>query len=150
MAEYCSAREIGIYGVQADAIASIAPVDQDAAIEAASDLIDSYLRAQFKLPLVAFGNDIKRAAAIISAYDLLSARGLNPADAGDDGLKARYDDVVRWLTAISKGTAVPQVTDSSSGAQSGVPSGGPRVSSNGSRGWQETTDSLGTAFTGRR
>lgn len=77
----------------------------DEAAEAATDLIDGYLRAgSVPLPLDSWGNDIRRAAAIIAGYDTVSVPvGYNPDAQGDDPWRKRYDDIIRWLERIADG-----------------------------------------------
>lgn len=149
MAAYCEIEELGRWGISADALEDVQDPDSDAAIAGASDLIDSYLRSRFTLPLVAWGDDLRRACAIIAVYDLMQTRGYNPAEPEDKQLEIRYRDVIRWLERISSGQAVPTVTDSSSGAQSGVSSARAQVVSNSQRGWYDR-DGNGGPFSGGR
>jgi phage gp36-like protein len=151
MASYCTRAELSQYGIAADALEDVSTTDQDASISGASDLIDSYLRQKFTLPLVAWGSDIRRACAIVAVYDLIAGnRGYNPATPGDDTLRLRYEDVLAWLKMIANGQVSPEATDSSSGAVEGVPppSGRVRFASNAQRGWS-TTGTRGP-FTGGR
>lgn len=87
----------------------------EAGLVASCDFVDSYLRGRFTLPLAAFGLDLTRAACIISAYDLLTGRGYNPANQGDDSsqLDKRYESIVSWLKMIARGEVTPVVTDGS-------------------------------------
>lgn len=78
----------------------------------ASDTADSYLRKRFKMPLVSFGNDIKRAVANIAQYELMARRGFRP-DAGQDQIIVkRNDDAVAWLRDVSKGLCECSAVDS--------------------------------------
>lgn len=118
--------------------------DRHEAIRGASRLIDSYLRSRFKLPLTQIGEDIRRACWTIAAYDLMSSRGFNPeSNAAQENLRRRYDDTIRWLERIADGRAVPDVTDSSSGAQEGVAPAGPRITSASQRGWSSRGSTSG-------
>lgn len=125
------------FGIRSGALTGIATGDQDAALEAASDLADSYLRARFTLPLAGWQDDLRRAVCNIAAYDLLSARGFNPDAGADVNVRARYDDAVRWLERIAAGQVTPDVTDSGSSGDegSGAAAGVARVFTNTSRGW---------------
>jgi phage gp36-like protein len=150
MAAYCSQTELSQWGVSSGALTGITPDELNAAIAGASDLIDSYLRGKFTLPLTAWGDDISRACAILACYDGLSVRGYNPGDPGDDQLQKRYDQVIAWLKGISSGTITPNATGSASGDTAGVPSSRAKVTSNSLRGWYESAGGSGGAFTGRR
>src|SRR5689334_16114345 len=70
----------------------------EAGLVAACDLVDSYLRGRFTLPLKSHGQDLTRAACIIAAYDLVTGRGYNPHNQGDDSsqLDKRYEATVSW------------------------------------------------------
>lgn len=150
---YCTRPELSTWGAPAAAFADIEPDTQDEAIKGASSLIDGYLSEQLNLPLVSFGRDIRRACAIIAAYDLITAsRGRNPEEAGDrDPLYGRYKSVIDWLKQVADGLQTSAV--GSPVASPVTPSlAGPTVTSNCERGWQGDTSSFGFggAFTGRR
>lgn len=93
----------------------VTDTEVDAAVEAAGGLIDSYIGQAttddgdplYEVPLEEWGQDVRRAAAIITGYDLISARiGYNAEQPGDDPFRKRYEDVIRWLEAIAAGDAV--------------------------------------------
>lgn len=88
------------------ALSGILVADQNAALEAASRVADSYLQARYKLPLTAWGDDLRRAVAIIAAYDLLAGRGFTPEGA-DEHVRLRYEDALRWLRDVSLGVVTP-------------------------------------------
>jgi phage gp36-like protein len=150
-AAYCTRPELSIWGAPAAAFASIEPDTQDEAIKAASDVINGYLEQRLNLPLISYGREIRRACAIIAAYDLISAsRGRNPEEAGDrDPLYDRYKSIMDWLKQVAEGLPTTAVG-------SPVPDptveivGGASVSSNRQRGWQSDVGCFGGAFTGRR
>jgi phage gp36-like protein len=136
MAEYCTVAEIAEGGVSDQALDGIPVEKQRARIRAASDLIDSYLRQRYTLPLQAFGDDIREACEVIAAHELIfGTRGASPDD--DSALSKRYDKKIRWLEQIAAGKVTPDITDSSPGAGAGpaVAPGKPRVISASSRGW---------------
>lgn len=105
----------------------------DVSLVAASQTADSYLGARYTLPLLAWGDDLRRAVCDIAAYDIATKKGF-----GLDGvvslLRVRYEDVIKWLTKVAAGTVVPTgITDSA------TPSSSTRsrasVGSNTPRGW---------------
>lgn len=147
MSAYCTVDELSDFGISEDAIGAIEAPKLDAAITGASGLIDSYLKGRFTLPLISWGSDLRRAAAIITVYDVIQTRGYNPnEDSEDDQLRLRYLDVIQWLRDIAAEKATPTVEDSAPGASQ---VGAARFVSNDSRGWQ-VPDGSGGAFTGRR
>lgn len=154
MAHYATLADLYTLGIPEPSLERIPEADRETGLVAACDMVDSYLRERFTLPLLTHGTDITRAACIIAAYDLMTANGLNPANAGDDStqLDKRYEGTIDWLRDVAKGLVTPVVTDSSptpsAGGASGLPAGGyvvaPRLSDDGcgyvvgpprSRGW---------------
>ena len=109
---YATRVDLERLALPAAALAGIPAADQDAALEAASDLADSYLRARYTLPLVAWEDDLRRAVAAIAAYDLMVRRGFSPTGA-DEQLRLRYEDALRWLERVAAGQLHPQIVDSS-------------------------------------
>jgi phage gp36-like protein len=133
---YGTPADLARFGLTADVLADIELGDQEAALDAASDLADTYLRAHQTLPLVRpYPLSLVRNVCIIAGYDLLSIRGYS-VQGNTDTWKDRYDAAIRWFEALSKGTvnfdiAVDQtpLTDD----------GGPQVSSDPPRGWRPRT-----------
>lgn len=105
MATLITDAELLAMGIASTALASITSGTRDQARAAASDLALSYVAKRYKLPLVSWGNDLRRAVAHIAAYDLLCARGFNPAAGSDDSIKQRHDTAVSWLRDVSRGIA---------------------------------------------
>lgn len=141
MARYADQTWLGRIGVKAEALASITSEAKDAALDAASDLMDSYFRVAFTLPLITWQDDVRRACAIIAAYDLLVVRGYNPSAGADVNFRLRYEDIMGapgrrgWLQQVAGGNAIPGVVDSSPGATEGENDDGPEVYSSSQRGW---------------
>ncbi len=67
-----------------------------AAIEDASQVIDSYLSGRYSLPLAAVPAPLKRVACDIARYYLYE-------DAVTEIVQARYDSAVKFLLALTKG-----------------------------------------------
>jgi len=131
--QYCTVAEVGTRGIAAAALEGVDPSELQAAISAASSTIDGYLRPKFTLPLVTWEDDISECCAILAGYAALSTRGYSPE--GDPAVKQRYDEKIAWLRDIAKGLVSPSVTDSAPNAEPGLPSSGPRVISQTSRGY---------------
>jgi len=133
---YCTIDQLQTLGVNAAALTKFTAPQKTVGIEAASRKIDSYLRAggRYVLPLIQAGTDLARCCAIITSYDLLSNKGLNP-EGTDENVRLRYKDELLWLADVRDGAVIPDITDSGTGAAEGVPSGGPRVVSATSRGY---------------
>lgn len=133
---YATTTDLARFGLPAAILASIATATQEAALEAASDVADSYLRARYTLPLTSYGDDLKRAVCNIAAWDLLSTRGYDPKAGNDEAVEARSDKAMAWLKDISAGRAAV-----SGGNTTPTPtrdtrvSSGPVTRSDSQRGW---------------
>lgn len=149
---YCTSADLSQYGIRAEALGNIADSVLTSNIAGASDVIDSYLRSRFELPLVTWGSDLTSCCAKIAVYEILRVRGFNSARPADETIKDAYDSAIKWLIDISNERAMPNVTDSSSAAQAGEVSGGGtvQISSYRMRGYSAVLPGLGGAFVGRR
>jgi len=113
MAAYATTDDLASLGLRLNAQAGVSPIAINTALEAASRLADSYLQARYKLPLSAWGGDLRRCVAILAAYDIMATRGFAP-DATDEHLRLRAEDATRWLENVARGLTTPVgVTDAS-------------------------------------
>jgi phage gp36-like protein len=111
---YATPSDLYRLALRAPALNGISSADQNQALEAASRVADSYLQARYQLPLAAWDYDLRRAVAIIAAYDLLSGRGFAP-EGSDEHVRLRYEDAIRWLRDVSLGVVTPVgIVDASS------------------------------------
>ncbi|UZX16554.1 DUF1320 domain-containing protein [Thermus sp. PS18] len=110
---YASRTDLHALGLPEAVLASIPEAEQEAALEAASALADSYLRTRYDLPLASWGRGLTRAVALIAAYDLMSRRGYDPTRPGQENLRMRYEDAIRWLEGVAAGRVDPGVVDAS-------------------------------------
>jgi phage gp36-like protein len=108
MASYASPADFQNYGLLTAALKSLTNAQVVAALNEASDEVDSYLAARYPLPLVAWGTTITKAACVIASWNLLSLRGFDPNNGIDQAVKMRYDDQIAWLTRVQKQMAHPQ------------------------------------------
>lgn len=120
---YATRTDLTRLGIRAGALSGVSTDDQDAALEAASDLADSYLRSRYTLPFTGYGDDLKRAVCAIAAWDLLSTRGYNP-QGSDEAIQTRQEQAIVWLKDVSAGRAAV-----SGGNTTPTPSRTSRVSS---------------------
>lgn len=132
---YAEQSDLAAFGINPNAVKNSDPTAISKALAAASRRIDGFLRPQFKLPLLAWSDDLREATCVIGMYTVMSVRGFNPENGADVNIRQRYKDQIDWLTAVSKGSVIPSVTDSSSGSAEGRPSARPRMTSSCQRGW---------------
>ncbi len=111
---YATRTDLDAMGYPSATLAGVSTTIQDAALDAASSLVDGYLVRRFTLPLSAWGDDLRRAVVHIAAWDLLCRRGFRPGDGADEAVRMRYEDAMSWLKDVSAGRVEPQgVTDAS-------------------------------------
>ncbi len=101
--QYASTADLANLGLVSAALANVQPGMQDAALVASSAVIDSYLESRYALPLVSWGSDLVRVASVIAAYDIMTARGYNPAAGTDTNIRQRYLDAL----AVKEGDQTP-------------------------------------------
>lgn len=113
MSSYATPASLVQYGINAAALQPFTTQQQQAALDAASSVVDGYLGSRFQLPLVSWGEDLRRTVAIIAAFDLMMSRGLDPNHQATQVLQQRYDSAVTWCRDIAAGRVTPAVQDSS-------------------------------------
>ena len=101
-----------------------------AQLEAASGFVASYLKAQFEMPLVRWGMEIRKATCSVAAWWIAVKRGYNPEAGADANIKAMYDEWKAWLEGVAAGDITPVLVDSTAGA-----AGQPMATSSSQRGF---------------
>lgn len=112
--QYATITDLNQIGILAQALANVPTQALTEALQAASAVCDSYLQDQYVLPLTLWGYDLVRATCAIAAWDALTVRGYSPQSQGDQNIYKRYQDAIKWLEEVAKGTKKPsQIVDSS-------------------------------------
>lgn len=132
---YATRTDLYRLGLRSDALSGVATADQDAALEAASDVADSYLRSRYTLPLTGYGDDLKGAVCKLAAYELMRARGYAPGAGRDESLKDSRDEAVSWLKDVSAGRAHVSGGNTTPAPTRHARASSPNVTSNRLRGW---------------
>lgn len=107
MAAYATQSDFASLGLPAKATAGIPSFDIDAALEAASRVVDSYIGSRYTLPLVTYDKAVTIAVCKIAAYELLSRRGFAAGVADGDMVERRYDQAMAWCRDVARGLALP-------------------------------------------
>lgn len=118
---YCDREQLARYGLPPKALSRFTTEEQDRGLEAASGVVDSYLRARYTLPIQRWGLELTRCVASIAAYDLMTSKGYDPNLAADEQLRLRYEDSLNWLKMVRKNEVDPGITDSKDPATPGRP-----------------------------
>jgi len=130
---YATPADFNRFGIRPEALPpSIHPRDKKAALSAASGRADSYLGARFRLPISAWGDDLRQAVCAIAAFELVASQvGFNPEAGHNMVLVTRKEDAIRWLEQVSRGHVTPAGIAETPPTTSSVS----RVKSNATRGW---------------
>jgi phage gp36-like protein len=111
MSRYATPLDMTRLALPPSALVGIPDVDQQAALDAASDIADGYLASRFSLPLQRpFPGDLVQAVCDLGAYLTMKRRGFNPE--GDSAITKGYDDAVSWLEGVSRNLITPMVFES--------------------------------------
>jgi phage gp36-like protein len=102
---YNSVAEYEARSIVTSALTGFSTGQKQTAIDQSAAIVDSYIGNVTTLPLSTFGEDVRGAEAKICDYELLSRRGYNPDGGGDANVRLRYEDALRWLEAIARGSA---------------------------------------------
>jgi phage gp36-like protein len=107
---YATQADFASLGLPSKATAGVATTDIDAALEAASRVVDSYIGSRYDLPLVTFDKSVTLAVCKIAAYELLSRRGFAAGAADAEGVTRRYEQAIAWCRDVARGLALPGTT----------------------------------------
>jgi phage gp36-like protein len=120
---YAVVRDIERLGIARETLAHVKTSDKVEALIAASDTADRYLCREFTLPLVSWGNDLRRMVTHVAVYDLMCVVGFQPEGA-DALIVKRYDDAMACFREVGEGDAcMPGIVDSDDGDSGGVSDG---------------------------
>lgn len=150
MAQYASATDLAAVGLPAAALLGISVAQQTQFLSEAGDLIDSFLRAQYQLPIAGglgppntFPGELTRCNITIACYELLVFRGFNP-DEYDTNWRQKWEDCMAWLKMLASGeVSISPLDDATPTVNEGAPAvrsnGNPRafagIEPNVTRGW---------------
>lgn len=118
---------------------------KEAACVEASKEADSYMRGRYRMPLLAWGADVKKNTAYIAIYNLCTALGFAPSAGADQNITKNYYSAVGWpdrpgsgwFPGIQRQAIHPDVTPSVDPVNDST-YGLPQVSSLPMAGWQRT------------
>lgn len=112
MPRYCTTTDLARLGLRSEALASIPLATQEAALDAQSSIASGYIASRKKLPLSAWGDDLKSVVARMAMFELLATRGYDPNAGSDEVLRLRFEDAMRWLRDFADGRVdAPDMVD---------------------------------------
>ena len=129
---YADRTDFARFGVQASATRNVPDASIDAALQAASAVLDSKFRARYSLPLLEWDMSIRIACCRIAALYVMGTRGYSQ-DAGlDVQIKELHDWAIDWADGVERQRTHPHVVE--------TPVATPRyefpqISSGAKRGW---------------
>lgn len=75
-----------------------------AAITAAESEINGYCEARYTVPFTTVPTIIKKMTVDITLYNLFARKGASMEGTRGESVQKRYDNAIRFLTSVSKGT----------------------------------------------
>lgn len=122
MSSYATLTDLDKHGIAA--LGSVDTTTQQAALDAASALADSYLNDRVDTPITSPSLDLVMAVVNVASWNLLCRRGFNPESVADSAVRMRYEDAIRWFEKVAAGSVTPACVK----AQADSPGiGGPMV-----------------------
>jgi phage gp36-like protein len=104
---YATTTDLTRLGLLGGALANVDSNAQTEALQYASATADSYFQSHYVLPILQWGYDLVGNVCAIAAWTLLAARGYAPQSQGDQNIRQRYEDALKWLDEVSKGIQSP-------------------------------------------
>ena len=106
--QYCTPLQLTLVGLPTEALDGVS-FDVESHIEAASAVVDSYLRGRYTVPLASpYPLEIVLATAVIAAWNIINVRGYDPENGTDRMIRVRYEDTLTgrpgqksWLQSIA-------------------------------------------------
>ena len=131
MPSYVNDSDLEQMGLPGKTLGGLSIEDRGSLLSAASDLASGYFKAQFTMPLLVWGDDLRSAIVDIASWKIMKRRGFNPEVGADIAIRQGYEDAISWLEDVAKGKVIPEITDSATTSAASSPA----VSSATSRGW---------------
>lgn len=107
MAVYVTEQEFLDLGLPIEALSKLTTQQIEAALSYASRFADSYFVKRYPVPLVTYGEDVKRIIIDIAQYDLMAYRGFRPGSGADEIIVKRRDDALDWLKLVARKEVEP-------------------------------------------
>lgn len=107
---YATLTDLVTSGLPATALGNLTVAQQQAALDEASEQVDSYYRGRYSLPLATWDSATTQATCRIAVYNLVFVRGYNPAVGADPAIRDRYVEAKDWLARVQRQAAHPNVT----------------------------------------
>ena len=120
---YATQQDLFNVGFPQTAIGPLTPTQINAALQDASDELDTYFRGRYgdgPSPLLAtWDSQVTCSVAKIAAYRLMRIRGFDPANGADDMFVKDRDEAILWCRDVQRQQAHPVVTVNSAAALKG-------------------------------
>jgi hypothetical protein len=103
---YCDPADISRFSLPERALDGITNSERVGACIAATDISDGYVGGAYKLPLVAWGDDLRAQTAKLAGAQLLRFRGVDPE--GPDAVVFQGEEkATEWLNRLANGRLSP-------------------------------------------
>ncbi len=120
MTAYAVLADLYAYGMPLVAMGSVLTATQQIILDGRNDYADDRMRARYKLPLQSpYPVSLKQNICMLAAWDILVARGYNPAAGADVNIATRGEMAMKWFDDVERQRAHPNVIEASGGNDPG-------------------------------
>jgi phage gp36-like protein len=143
MAQYATVTDMQNLGLPDVALVNVSSAVINDTLAKSSGTINSFMRAQYSLPLsTPYPDEVVWCCVCIASYRLMVWRGYNPHEF-DAEIRKRYEDCMDWLRMLARGEVALDADADATPAREGAPrvtgQGNPRIQAgvvtNALRGW---------------
>lgn len=110
---YAAQTDLENLGLPATALVDMGATQVAAQLQAASDFMDTFFAARYgrpNVPLATWDTTVTLTCARITAWYLMTVRGIRAGDTNWDLYRTGYTDAVEWLNKVQRQQAHPLVT----------------------------------------
>jgi phage gp36-like protein len=133
--EYITQAEVETFGISSEVTSALDSAKLTGIRQSCSAMADGYLQSsgRIKLPLTAWGVDLKQAVAKLCAWEIMVVLvGHNPDDPNNFVWRDRRDEALKWLENVARGLVMPVgIVD----ATPSIVSDGAEIYTEAKRGW---------------
>ena len=108
---YATVAQFFQWGLPQTALGARSVADVQAALDAASALMDDYFRSRYVLPFAAVGLTVARHCVAIAVNIFMGGRGFSPVSGADESIVNGLTAAEAWLDKVQRRLLHPDVTD---------------------------------------
>ena len=107
MSSYGTPADLQRHAIPAASLASVSTLDQQAAIDAQSAIVDGYLSGRYVLPLTTWGLDLTFYVCQLAEFAICTTRGIAAETESYEIIRDKRDTAIKWLEGVRDGNINP-------------------------------------------